>query len=156
MTKSARSVQSICPKSILPFFRGDAVILKQAECNITYGIHHFSKILWATMIKVILDVYELYVAVCIIIVVFQEGVWSKNSCKICLGKHNKLIIRTAPCWRGGGWGRTCPSPLPDFLDSSKTTADIDMKLSTLSSINLSLPAKFQKKQLRFFFYEMTF
>ena len=144
MTKSARSVQSICPKSILPFFRGDAVILKQAECNITYGIHHFSKILWATMIKVILDVYELYVAVCIIIVVFQEGVWSKNSCKICLGKHNKLIIRTAPCWRGGDGAEPAPPPLPDFLDSSKTTADIDMKLSTLSSINLSLPAKFQK------------
>ena len=43
-----------------------------------------------------------------------------------LSTHQCVLLTRAPL--GGGWGANI-TPLPDLLDSSKTAADIDAKLS---------------------------
>ena len=48
-------------------------------------------------------------------------------------------------------GQKLPPPLPDFIDSSQTVADINAKLSVSSPTSIwCLPPKFQRNQLRKF------
>ena len=56
---------------------------------------------------------------------------------------------------GGGGGRFCP--LPDFLDGSKTAADIDTKLSIPSPASIwRLSSKLNKNPWRFLLRKWRF
>ena len=67
--------------------------------------------------------------------------WSLAADQMTAGK---LAFDTRPTG-----GRFCPPPLLDFLDSSKTAADIDVELSLpLPASILRLPPKFKEKLSR--------